>query len=169
MDVLSAPDGLTINNGRATYTLPNLQVNEQLVTQSAAQSLSNKTLDKLSNVRLKARGVWDATINGASAQFIFANAIPNHAIITKSWLDIITQPVANGGTAQIAISAASYGDIKSKSGIDVLTPGLQVVVDHSLITNALKLTSPTAVSIDTGGQTFTAGKFVLFVEYLISE
>lgn len=115
--------------------------------------------------------------------------LPVKAIVTKAWIDVITtcaSASADAGTiavqiqsandvvAAIAISDASNvwdaGIRGSKIGVVAISGDAEtaLVATAANSANMLKLTAEREISVVVGGQALTAGKFVVFVEYVIS-
>lgn len=116
--------------------------------------------------------------------------IPAGAIVTNSWYDVITTfstasadagtiaiqvQAANDVVAAIAVSAA--GDVWDAgvrgglhgSGIMATVAGdTGVLAAARKATTYLKCTAEREISVVVGGQALTAGKMVVFVEYVIS-
>lgn len=114
--------------------------------------------------------------------------IPDNAIVTKAWIDVITTcasagadagtiavqiQAANDVVAAIAISDASNvwdaGLRGSKIGVVAISGDAEtaLVATAANAANMLKLTAEREIAVVVGGQALTAGKFVVYAEYVI--
>ena len=100
--------------------------------------------------------------------------LPDNAIIKRAWYDVLTtfQSTA-GGTdkATIAISAEGANDIVAAVAIETGAPwdgGLHDAIEDSTAANMVKLTAARELTATVGVCALTAGKLLLFVEYVVS-
>lgn len=115
--------------------------------------------------------------------------IPTKAIVTKAWYDVVTTFTSAGADAgTIALKVQDADDLKAAIAIsaagDVWDAGLHACLPgkYALDGNALsaiemaaadaasmiKTTAERELTATVAGQALTAGKLVLFVEYVIS-
>jgi hypothetical protein len=116
--------------------------------------------------------------------------IPINAIVTNTWWDVITTFTTAGADAgTIAIQVQAAGDVVAAIAVsaagDVWDAGIHgglhgsaaegtVAGDTAILDAArkagsyLKTTAEREVSVVVGGQALTAGKMVVFVEYVLS-
>lgn len=92
--------------------------------------------------------------------------LPSGAIITKSWIDVLTTPTS-GGSATIALTANSAGDILAALAMDSLT-GIYAGVSTGVAANMKKMTAERTLLATIAVAALTAGKFNVFVEYVLS-
>ena len=115
--------------------------------------------------------------------------LPNKAIITKVWIDVVTTFTSAGADAgTIATHAQSAGDIVAAIAIsaagDVWDAGLrgakpgsfaldgnaltQVAMAAAEAATAIKMTAEREITATVAVQALTAGKANIFVEYIVS-
>jgi hypothetical protein len=93
--------------------------------------------------------------------------LPDNAIITQVWIDVITAPTS-GGAATIALTAQSAADLKAATAIASYT-GVVAGVPVGTAATAIKLTAERIVTATIATAALTAGKLKVFVEYIQSE
>jgi len=145
------------------------------------------------SVRYLAQALFDPSADSTkrpTATYGLGVYLPVGAIITNSWLDVITTFTTAGADAgTIAIQAQAANDIVSAIAVsaagDVWDAGIRgglhgssamatVAGDTTVLDAArkalsyLKLTAEREISVVVGGQALTAGKMIVFVEYVIS-
>lgn len=153
-------------------------------------------LDSGLGARYIASAVYDTALNdssGVSNKTVAAHGLgvylPTKAVIINSWWDVITTFTSANDSATIALSVQSAGDIVAAIAIattgDVWDAGLHgglhgsyaeatVSGDTAILDAArkaasyLKLTAERELTATVAVQALTAGKAVLFVEYVIS-
>lgn len=115
--------------------------------------------------------------------------IPDKAIITNAWIDVITTfSTASADAGTIAASIQSAGDLVTAIAVsaagDVWDAGIRgtkvgnpaldgnsrtaIVGAAAVAATLIKTTAERELTITTAGQVLTAGKLVLHVEYIIS-
>ena len=94
--------------------------------------------------------------------------IPNKAIIKRAWVDVLTQPTS-GGSATVALKAQSSGDILAATAKASLTTGEIDGVPDGTATHMVKLTADSTVKATVGVATLTAGKFNVYIEYVLGD
>lgn len=93
--------------------------------------------------------------------------LPANALIKNVVIDVITSPTS-GGSATIAVTAVSSGDLKAATAVASFTGKLQGIPDN-VVANMIKLSSEKTISIAIATAALTAGKFNVLVEYVVSE
>lgn len=171
VDEIHAPSGLTIYSGKSVLQYPTAQATEKVLSESNSATVDNKTYGKNSMVAHQMRGVYDYSISGgATGASITLMTLPAKAIIKNAYLDIVTQPVAlSGDSTTISIGAASTGDIKAAQTVIGMTTGQGTVQNLGASGSSIKLNAATDVTAVIGAGGLSAGKFVLFLDYNISE
>lgn len=169
-DQIYAPTGLTFFMGPSLspVTFPAVGSSDSVLTAKGAVSLSNKTFDQTSNVGLEQQAVWDWTANGgtAGAFYNLGNILPTKAIITNAFIDVITQPVGSG--ASIAIQGLADQDLMAATVVGSLPVGQkQLLPVGGTITHAIK--GATGIVVHVTGANLTAGRFLIFLDYSISQ
>lgn len=147
-------------------------------------------------VRYLATAVFDAaaldssgTANTTVAAHGLGVFIPTKAIITNAWTDVITTFTSGTSAATIALKAEGANDLVAgiainsgstrwNSGLGGCLPGsyaeATVAGDSALLDAArkagsyIKTTAERELTATVGVEVLTAGKLVLFVEYIIS-
>lgn len=94
--------------------------------------------------------------------------LPDNAIITNVVIDIVTPFVSTGGAGTIAFKAQGAGDLLAAVDADTLANQVQGV-PNGAVANMIKLTAERTLKATIAGQAMTAGKAVVFVEFVISE
>ena len=95
------------------------------------------------------------------------SALPDNAIITQAWIDVVTAPTS-GGSATMALTVQSAGDIKAALAVASWT-GIVACVPVGTAASAIKLTAERKVTMAIAVAALTAGKIKVFVEYIQSE
>lgn len=127
--------------------------------------------------------IYDFSVDGGAIGTIamraatLNNSLPDNAIITHCYYDVLTTLTTSGGdTGTVAINIPTDGDLQAATSITGGTKydsGLQECAtkgdDPSDPTTFLKTTSTRIPLIVIAGQVVTAGKIKLFIKYNISE
>jgi len=110
-----------------------------------------------------------AADGGAISAINLGQGLPEKAIIQRSWFEVITQ-LTSGGASTMAIHCESANNIFSAADITgsaagTITEGVSTGTAATMqkITNDCNITATIAVA------TVTAGKLVIYVEYVVSE
>lgn len=94
--------------------------------------------------------------------------LPSGAVITNAYIDIITAIVSTGNNGTLALTAQSAGDLLAAVDGDTLSGRAQGIPDN-VVANTIKLTAERTITAAIATNAFTAGKFNVFVEYVLSE
>lgn len=92
--------------------------------------------------------------------------LPENAIILDSLIDVITAPTS-GGSATIAFTAQSAGDLKAATAIASYT-GLVAGVPVGTAATSIKMTADRTLTATIATAALTAGKINVYVEYVYS-
>ena len=112
---------------------------------------------------------YDVARDGGAVGSISSKAtLPMGAIITKSYLDIVTAFVSAGGTGTIAVSSAASDDVLAPVDADTLSGQVDGLQDGAAA-NMLKMTVDTIPTVDGGTEALTAGKANIYLEWVQSE
>lgn len=121
-----------------------------------------------------ARAKYDFAIQGGAATTVnlvdedgLAVKLPDKAIITNCIIDVITNPTS-ASTPTIAIGAASTNDLKTATAIASLT-GIVQGIPANTVGTAIKLSGEKTLTATIAGTTLTAGKFMVLVDFIVSE
>lgn len=93
--------------------------------------------------------------------------LPAKAIIRRVLIDTVTAPTS-GGSATIALKAVSAGDLKAAAAFGTYTGLLDGIPAFSAATS-IKTSAEIEPVITIGTAALTAGKIVVFMEYVLSE
>ena len=121
-----------------------------------------------------ARVVYDYAVDGGAIGSINLGAIiPDKAIITRTFYDVITTFTTAGADAgTIALTSEGAGDIKAAIAVsDAGNPwdaGRHDGIQAGAVANFIKTTAARQLVLTIAGQVVTAGKLVLFAEYIVS-
>lgn len=95
--------------------------------------------------------------------------LPNKAIITNVWLDVLTQPVSSG-SATVAVKAVNAGDLLAATAKASLPVALKQGVPNGATTSTwIKLSAQKTIKATVGTAPLTAGKFNVYIEYVIGD
>lgn len=94
--------------------------------------------------------------------------LPDNAIITDVWLDVLTQPVSSGN-ATVAVTANSAGDLLASTAKAALPVGFKQGIPMGSTTTFVKLTAERTVTATIGTAPLTAGKVNVYIEYVIGD
>lgn len=94
--------------------------------------------------------------------------LPNKAIITRGFGDIITAFTSTGGTGTIALGANTANDLLAAVDADTLSGDFDLIPVDSVATS-VKLTAAREITLTVGTAAITAGKAVFFLQYVLSD
>ena len=146
------------------------------VTSTAAElnSLDDSAAfgDGLSRVRV-ATATYDFAVDGGAISAIdLGVTLPDNAMILDGMVDVITTLTSAGDTATIALHAEAAGDIVAaiaiNDGTNPWDAGLRAIKQLGTSTTATKLTAARAITATIAVEAVTAGKFVVFLRYVLS-
>jgi len=142
-------------------------------------------------VREVAVATYDFAVDGGAIGAIGSGVyLPDNAVITEAWIDVITTCTtasADAGTMAVHIQAANdiVAAIAVSDASNVWDAGIRgtkigsyatsgnaetaLVQTASLAASRLKLTAVREIIFTIATQAFTAGKFNVYVEYMISD
>ena len=138
--------------------------------------ISSYAADGLHPKRI-ARATYDYAEHGGAISTIgLGVTLPDNAIVIRSWYEVITTLTSATDAATIAIDIPTDdpGGIVAAIAIsDASNPwdvGLHEATQDGTVANAsVKTTSTRELSVTIGTEEVTAGKFVLFAEYMVSD
>jgi len=125
-------------------------------------------------IKKSAKGQYDfAADGGAQGTFDLGVTIPDNAIITRAWVEVLTTLTSAGDLATIAIHAEGANDIVTATAIgavgDIWDAGLHEGVQDGAVANMIKMTAERTLTATVAVEDLTAGKFNVFVEYFVSD
>lgn len=92
--------------------------------------------------------------------------LPANAIITRSWVDVITPLVGSGSS--ISIGTKAVGDVMALATASGMTTQIEGVSTGTAATMK-KMTADTTVKYVNYYAPLTAGKFKVYIEYVMSQ
>jgi len=130
--------------------------------------LASNTADALNAKRI-ARATYDFSVDGGSVGAIgLGVTLPDNAIIQRAFIDVVTGMTSAGGAGTIALHAEGAGDILAAVDADTLS-GIEEGIQDGTAANMVKCTAARELTATIAVEDLTAGAFVLFVEYVVSD
>lgn len=132
------------------------------------------TDDALSNLRV-ARATYDFAVNGGDISAIgLGVTIPDNAIIVGGFYDVITTHTSSGDSATLAIHVEGANDIVNAVAIGTGTPwdaGQRAIIPKATTpeSTAVKTSAAREITVTIAVEAVTAGKFVLFLFFIVSD
>jgi len=117
------------------------------------------------------RATYNFAVNGGAIGSIPLSqvSLPAKAIITKVLVDVITAPTS-GGSATVGLQILTADDLLAATAIASLTVGLHDGVPANTAATSIKNgSSALPINVEIATAALTAGEFVVFVEYMISQ
>lgn len=168
-DAATGVDGTYFNIGTTTAA-SFVTASGQTAAQQGADGLVNKQV---------ARATYDFSVHGGAISTIgLGVTLPDNAIITRSWYEVITTLTSTTGpddaTVAIGLPTDDVGGIVAAIAInDVGNPwdaGLhEGIQDGTVAAFSVKTTAAREISVDIAVDPVTAGKFIVFCEYVVTE
>lgn len=93
--------------------------------------------------------------------------LPNKAIITDGYADVLVAPTS-GGAATVALGLNTATDLKAATAIASWT-GIVALVPVGTAATAVKLTAERTLTLTVATAALTAGKINFFLDYRLSE
>jgi hypothetical protein len=130
------------------------------------------------HARRMARATYDFSEHGGAQGVISLGvALPDNAIVTRAWYEVLTtlQSGTDAATVSIDIPVDDVAGIVAAIAISDLTDpwdeGLHEAIQDGAAANfSVKTTAERTLQITiAGGEDLTAGKFILFAEYVVSD
>lgn len=122
-------------------------------------------------IKKVARGVYDFSVSGgAIGNYNLLpedQLIPNKAIITQVYIDIITGMTSSGGTGTVRLTLNSAGDLLAAVDADTIS-GIVAGIPVGTAATMVKATADRNIVLAIATAALTAGKIAVFVEYVIS-
>jgi len=119
------------------------------------------------NVARIAAATYDVVVDGgAPGSHSTGVTIPDNAIITKAWVDCITAGV-RGSSGTIAFHVQAANDILTATASH-LTTGIKAGAQTGAAAAFTKLTAARTIHATVATATMSAGKFIVYAEYVVS-
>jgi hypothetical protein len=118
------------------------------------------------------QGTYDVAVNGGSAgTHELGISVPDNAIITRSFLDVLTRPAHASGSAggSLAVTVNSSGDVLAVKHAGTFSVALLEGLQTGAVSAAIKTTAVRPLKVLVTGDTLTAGKVKVYLEYVVSE
>lgn len=116
------------------------------------------------------RVTYDYAVNGGStaAAIDLGDDLPDNAVITRSWIDVISS--ASGSGTSIYLSTETAQDVLPYTAITSVTGGARIEgVSTGTAATMKKMSAARPVLLTISGSNgLTAGKFAVFIEYVVS-
>ncbi len=124
-----------------------------------------------------ARATYDfAVLGGAISTIGLGVTLPDNAIITRAWYEVITTLTSATDAATVSIDiptddvAGIVAAIAISNVANAWDAGLKEAIQDGTAANfSTKATAARALSITIAVEAVTAGKFILFAEYVVSD
>lgn len=121
-----------------------------------------------------ARATYDfAEHGGAIGNIGLGVTLPDNAVILDGVVDVITTLTSATDAATVAVQAEAPNDIVAAIAIsDVSNPwdaGRKAIVPDGTAANSKKTTQSREITAVVGAEAVTAGKFVVFLRYVVSD
>lgn len=112
---------------------------------------------------------YDFSVNGGAsvADIGLGSSLPSKAIITRSYIDVVTAPVGPGAT--VAFKTESAGDVLAATAITSLGVGRVEGVSTGTAATMKKTTAARGVVMNVANSSLTAGKIRVYIQYVMSE
>lgn len=139
--------------------------------------LAAPSADGLHPTRI-ARATYDlAVLGGVQGVIALGVTLPDNAIVTRAWYEVLTtlQSATDAATVSVDIPTDDVAGIVAAIAIDDISDpwdaGLHEAIQDGTATNySTKTTAARELSITiAGGEDLTAGKFIVFCEYVVSD
>jgi hypothetical protein len=127
------------------------------------------------NVMRTARATYDFAADGGAISAIDSGVtIPANAVIMGGVVEVITTCTSSGDLGTMAISVEGADDIVAAAAIGTGTPwddGLQAIIPkfNTPETTSVKTTVARAITFTIAVEAFTAGKFHVYLHYVVSD
>jgi hypothetical protein len=122
-----------------------------------------------------AKAEYDFAVDGGAISAInLGVAIPDNAIIVGGFIEVVTTcQTASTDSGTMAISVEGANDIVTATAVsaggNIWDAGIHDIIPDSTGSTAVKTTQARNVTATIAGQVFTAGKFNVWLEYVIGE
>jgi hypothetical protein len=134
-----------------------------------APKYAEMTVDGLQAPRI-ARATYNFAVNGGTVGAKgLGVSLPDNAVITRSWWEVIT-PFTSGAAAEIALHAETANDIATAAVLGTHgTAGFHEGFSTGTAANFKKTTGVRELTLTISVADLTAGKLILFCEYVVTE
>lgn len=154
--------GFTVGSPTGTWAITAGSVVESDVTAQNAEGLHIKRI---------ARVTYDVAADGGTiAAHALGVSLPANAVITRSWLYIVTQ-FADAGSGTVALSCEDANNIKTATDITGSAAGAFIEGQSTGAASAFvgSIAAACEVTATVAGAAQSAGKLIAFIEYVVVE
>lgn len=115
------------------------------------------------------RVVYDVEVNGGDTgdPIGLGTIVPANVVITRAWMDIVTGVTLNGG-GTVALNVENPSDLFTPHAAPSPVGRVECEPDGT-IGNMIRTTEPREVSVTIAGNHVLTGKFIVFIEYVMSD
>lgn len=144
------------------------------VIEGIGQDIAALQTDDSGEIKKTAKGQYDfGASGGAQGTFALGVNIPDNAIITRAWVEVLTTLTSGTDAATVALHAEGADDIVAaiaiSNGGNPWDAGFHEGIQDGAAANMIKMSALRALTATVAVEDLTAGKFNVFVEYYISE
>jgi hypothetical protein len=128
------------------------------------------TADGLHSHRI-ARATWDFAVDGGTvAAHATTVTLPAKALITRSWIYVVTQ-IVDAGSGTMAISCEDANNIKTATDLTGTAAGgfIEGASTGAISAAVGSINAACAITFTIATAAATAGKLTVFVEYVVGE
>jgi len=175
-----AIDSLTLGGTAVSAAAAELNITDGLLATAdelnKAADATALTADGLLRMGV-ARATYDFAVDGGAISAIGSGVtIPDNAVVIGGFVDVVTTCQSAGADAgTMAIHVQGANDIVSaiaiSDGSNPWDAGLKAIVPKSNTpeSTGIKLTAAREITFTIGGQIFSAGKFTVFLHYVVGD
>ena len=122
------------------------------------------------------RGTYDFAVQGGASsaelnlddRFGDDIVIPDNAVVTQVIIDVLTTADSAADGASVSIGLVSDGDLRA-STVEASVTGLLAGTPVGTAGTSIKLSADNTPYVKITGEDLTAGKFDVFIEYLVGQ
>ena len=160
-------------DGKITVGADTIDITTSTIEES---DLIVATTDALNAQRI-ARATYDFAVDGGATSSIgMGVTLPDNAIVTRAWYEVISTLTSSGDSATIALTiptddvAGIVAATAIDAGGDVWDAGYhEAIQDGTAAAFSVKTTAARELTVTIAVEAVTAGAFVLFCEYVVSD
>jgi hypothetical protein len=106
---------------------------------------------------------------GAIGSINIGCKVPDNAIVTNVWYDILTAFVSTSGGGTVALGSEASGDLLAAVDADTLSGQGEGIPDWATEGDYVKTTAQKNISLAIASEAMTAGKAIFYINYMVSE
>ncbi len=133
--------------------------------------------DELQKTKNVLKCMYDFSVQGGAVSSInlfqdiktkLLAQLPSKAVIINSFIDVVTNPTSGGGATIALTSGESAADVLAATAFGSVT-GFVQGIQNNAVANFKKTTALRTVQAVIAAAALTAGKFNLYLEYVLSD